>query len=302
MKALVVYKKSIYGLYRDSADARTRAYAESNDSLRRSHDEQSRSLEQVLRELDRVGLPCESKCRGEATQIQDYNLVIAVGGDGTNSLLEMAQKAEQLGLKFISFNDHYGHVGITNPLNEKRLAGYLKEIEKVRKKVGIRIFSGVEIDILKDGTLPLSAAKLKQLDVVVASVHVALKMNEAEMTQRVCSVLEKYPVNILGHPTDRLINIREPIPLNLETVFETAAKHKVLLEINASPARMDLDGMKIKKALQAGCKFALSTDAHAVDHLAGYPYGILMARRGWLEKKDVVNCWDVKKMEKVMGK
>ncbi len=222
--------------------------------------------------------------------------------DGTNSLLEMAQKAEQLGFKFISFNDHYGHVGITNPLNEKRLAGYLKEIEKVRKKVGIRVFSGVEIDILKDGTLPLSAAKLKQLDVVVASVHVALKMNEAEMTTRVCSVLEKYPVNILGHPTDRLINIREPLPLNLETVFETAARNKVFLEINASPARMDLDGMKIKKALQAGCKFALSTDAHAVNHLAGYPYGILMARRGWLEKKDVINCWDLKKIEKVMGK
>lgn len=222
--------------------------------------------------------------------------------DGNNSLLEMAQKAEQLGFKFISFNDHYGHVGITNPLNEKRLAGYLKEIEKVRKKVGIRIFSGVEIDILKDGTLPLSPAKLKLLDVVVASVHVALKMNEAEMTRRVCSVLEKYPMNILGHPTDRLLNIREPIPLNLEKVFETAAKHKVLMEINASPARMDLDGMKIKKALQAGCKFALSTDAHAIDHLAGYPYGILMARRGWLEKKDLVNCWEVGKIEKELQK
>lgn len=222
--------------------------------------------------------------------------------DGNNSLLEMAQKAEQLGFKFISFNDHYGPVGITNPLNEKRLQGYLKEIEKVRKKVGIKVFSGVEIDILKDGTLPLSPTKLKQLDVVVASVHVALKMNEAEMTKRVCSVLENYPVNILGHPTDRLINIREPIPLNLEKVFETAAQHKVLMEINASPARMDLDGMKIKAARQAGCKFALSTDAHAVEHLSGYPYGVLMARRGWLEKKDVINCWDVGKIEKVMGK
>ena len=222
--------------------------------------------------------------------------------DGQNSLLEMAQKAEQLGFKFISFNDHYGHVGITNPLNEKRLAGYLKEIEKVRKKVGIRVFSGVEIDILKDGTLPLSAAKLKQLDVVVASVHVALKMTEAEMTKRVCSALENYPINILGHPTDRLLNIREPILLNLEKVFETAARRGVFMEINASPARMDLDGMKIKSALQAGCQFALSTDAHAVDHLAGYPYGVLMARRGWLEKKDVVNCWDVKKIEKVMRK
>ncbi len=237
--------------------------------------------------------------------IKDINGVFhnhSTWSDGNNSLLEMAQKAEQLGFKFISFNDHYGPVGITNPLNEKRLAGYLREIEKVRKKVSLRVFSGVEIDILKDGTLPLSPAKLKQLDVVVASVHVALKMNEAEMTKRVCSVLEKYPVNILGHPTDRLINIRESIPLNLETVFETAARNNVLLEINASPARMDLDGSKIKKALQAGCKFALSTDAHAVDHLSGYLYGILMARRGWLEKKDLINCWEVGKIEKAMGK
>ncbi len=222
--------------------------------------------------------------------------------DGNNSLLEMAQKAEQLGLKFMSFNDHYGHVGITNPLNEKRLAKYLQEMEKVRKKVGIRIFSGVEIDILKDGTLPLPSAQLKKLDVVVASVHVALKMNEAEMTQRVCSVLEKYPVNILGHPTDRLINIREPIPLNLEKIFETAAKHDVFMEINSSPARMDLEGLKVKAALQAGCKFALSTDAHAVEHLQGYPFGVLMARRGWLEKKDLLNCWDIKKIEKAMEK
>lgn len=222
--------------------------------------------------------------------------------DGNNSLLEMAQKAEQLGFKFISFNDHYGHVGITNPLNEKRLVKYLQEIEKVRKRVGIRIFSGVEIDILKDGTLPLSPAKLKQLDVVVASVHVALKMTEAEMTHRVCSVLEKYLVNILGHPTDRLINIREPIPLNLEKVFETASRRNVFLEINASPARMDLDGLKIKAGLQAGCKFALGTDAHAVDHLAGYPFGVLMARRGWLEKKNLLNCWDLKKIEKAIQK
>ncbi len=222
--------------------------------------------------------------------------------DGHNSLLEMAQQAQLLGFKFISFNDHYGHVGITNPLNEKRLQRYLNEIEKVRKKVNIRVFSGIEIDILKDGSLPLPVATLKELDVVVASVHVALKMSEREMTQRVCNALQQYPINILGHPTDRIINVRDSLALNLDKVFEIAARKQVFMEINASPARMDLDGTKVKAALKAGCQFALGTDAHAADHLAGYPYGVLMARRGWLEKKDVVNCWDVKKIEKVMGK
>ncbi len=222
--------------------------------------------------------------------------------DGQNSLLEMARKAEEIGFKFVSFNDHFGHMGITNPLNVKRLPGYLREVEKIRKKVGIRVFSGVEIDILKDGTLPLSPAKLKELDVVIASVHVSQKMPEAEMTKRVCKALEDYPVNILGHPTGRLLNVREPLALNLEKVFEVARQRGVFLEINSQPPRMDLDGLKVKAGLQAGCQFALSTDAHAAGGLEFYPLGVLCARRGWLEKKDVLNCWNLRKVEKVLEK
>lgn len=214
----------------------------------------------------------------------------------------MAQKAEELKLKFISFNDHFGPVGITNPLTEKRLAAYLKEIETVRKKVGIRVFSGVEIDILKDGTLPLSVQELKELDVVIASVHLATKMSAAEMTKRVCSVLEKYPVTILGHPTDRILNERPPIELTLDTLFETAKKNNVFLEINGSPSRMDLPGEQVKNARDAGCQFALSADAHAVNHLPFYHLGVNMARRGWLEKKDVLNCWTIQKIENVLKK
>ncbi|MBI4152542.1 DNA polymerase/3'-5' exonuclease PolX [Candidatus Woesearchaeota archaeon] len=220
--------------------------------------------------------------------------------DGNNSLLEMAQKAEELKLKFISFNDHLGPIGITNPLTEKRLAGYLKEIENVRKKVGIRVFSGVEIDILKDGTLPLSAKRLKELDVVIASVHLAIKMPAAEMTQRVCSAMEKYPINILGHPTDRKLNERPPLNLNLDRVFEAAKKNNIFLEINGSPSRMDLSGENVWNARAAGCRFAISADAHAVSHLPFYHLGVNMARRGWLEKKDVLNCWTLEKIEKML--
>ena len=222
--------------------------------------------------------------------------------DGNNSMLEMAQKAEQLGMKFISFNDHYGDIAITNPLNEKRLVGYLKAIEKVRKKVKIKVFSGVEIDILKDGKLPLSAEKLKKIDVVIAAIHLATRMPEEKMTKRVCDALENYPVNILAHPTDRLINSREAIKLNLEKVFLTAKKNNVYLEINSSFERLDLNGENIKAAKKMGCKFVLSTDGHNLQHLENYVLGVTQARRGWLEKKDILNCYNLNKIEKVLKK
>ena len=220
--------------------------------------------------------------------------------DGNHSLLEMAQTAEKLGFQFISFNDHCGQIGITNPITAKRLVGYLKEIEQVRKKVSIKVFSGLEVDILKDGSLPLPLSLLRKLDVVIASIHLAQGMQEAEMTARVCRALEEYPVHILGHPTGRLLNERESIQLNFKKVFDVAKKRRVFLEINASPGRMDLDGPHIKAAKDTGCQFALSTDGHDVHHLSGFIYGILSARRGWLEKKDVLNCWGLEGIEKAL--
>ena len=222
--------------------------------------------------------------------------------DGSNSHLEMARKAEELGLKFISFNDHFGHIGITNPLTDKRLGKYLQEIDKVRKEVGIRVFSGVEIDILKNGSLPLSPAKLRELDVVIASVHAAITMKEKEMTQRVCNALSNYPINILGHPLDRKLLEREPLALNLDKVFDTAQKQNVFLEINGSPKRMDLPGELVKAGLEKGCKFALSTDAHHLSHIAFYPLAVNMARRGWMEQKHLLNCWSLEKIEKALQK
>lgn len=220
--------------------------------------------------------------------------------DGADSLLEMAQAAEKMKLKFISFNDHFGSVGITNPLNEKRLASYLNEIEKVQKKVGIKVFSGMEIDILKDGRLPLPAKRLKELDVVIAAVHLATKMSSKEMTQRVCYALKNYPVNILGHPTDRLLNERGPLDLNLDAVFRTAKENNVFLEINGSPNRMDLNGENVKSALDIGCKFAIGTDAHNAGQMPYYKLAVNMARRGWAEKKDILNCWNLSRIEKAL--
>ena len=219
--------------------------------------------------------------------------------DGKNTLLEMAQKAEAMKLKFISFNDHYSKMGMVNPLTEKRLLGYLKEIEQVRKKVGIRVLSGIEIDIQRDGSLiPISKFLLKELDVVVAAVHTSLGLPEAEMTARICKALENNPINILAHPTCVRYGEREAIALNLEKVFETAKRNNVFMEINSTTLRMDLNGINTKAAIEHGCKLSIGTDAHNLERLETYPFGVLCARRGWAEKKDVLNCWDIKKIEK----
>lgn len=222
--------------------------------------------------------------------------------DGSNSIEEMVKAAEELKLKFISFNDHFGLVKIANPLNEKRLTNYLKKINQVRKKTRLDVLSGVEIDILKDGTLPLSRKKLKQLDVVIAAVHLSINMPEKEMTKRVCFALENYPINILAHPTDRLINRRPGLKINLDKVFQTAKDNQVFLEINSSPIRIDLSAEKVKSALSYGCKIALSTDAHDIDHIKNYKYGVLNARRGWIEKKNILNSWNMNKIKKALEK
>lgn len=220
--------------------------------------------------------------------------------DGANTLLEMAKSVERKGFKFMSFNDHCGYIGITNPINEKRLKGYLKEINKVKKKVNIEVFSGLEIDIDKKGDLALPKECLKDLDLIIAAVHTAIKMPESDMTERVTKCLENYPVHILSHPTDRLINERPGLKIDLKKIFQTAKNNQVLMEINTQPKRLDLNGSNIKAAKEIGCKFAICPDAHSIEGLDNYTLGILMARRGWLEKKDILNCWNINKVKKFL--
>ncbi|MBT4651203.1 DNA polymerase/3'-5' exonuclease PolX [Candidatus Woesearchaeota archaeon] len=223
--------------------------------------------------------------------------------DGNYSILEMAQQAQKLGFKFISFNDHVGDIALANPLDEKRLKKYLQDIEKTKKKLKITLLNGIEIDILKDGTLLLKPTLLKKLDVVIASTHMALKMPQKKMTERICHALENYPINILAHPTTRLINERPPINVNLEKVFQTAKKNNTFLEINGSPKRRDLNSTHIRMAKKIGCKFAISTDAHTLSHIKDdYNYALLEARRGGLETKDIINCWNLSKIKKELEK
>lgn len=222
--------------------------------------------------------------------------------DGVHSIEDLARQAQAMGWSFIVITDHVGGIGIANPLDEKRLRKQGKEIDTLNKKLDIRIFKGAEVDIKKDGELALSKTMCNELDVVLASVHSAFRMPAKEMTQRLCSALENYPVTILGHPTGRLINQRDPIDFDLDTVFHVAKDRHVFLEVNGQPTRLDLPDVHIHRAREIGCSFAISSDAHSKEQLRYVRFGVLTARRGWLEKKHVLNTKSSKAIEKILAK
>ncbi|WP_395138431.1 PHP domain-containing protein, partial [Armatimonas sp.] len=159
---------------------------------------------------------------------------------------------------------------------------------------GLAILSGLEVDILKDGTLDMDDEVLEKLDIVVASVHLRYKEDEAAMTARICTALASPHVDILGHPTGRIMGQREGYPLDIDAVIATAAKYGKALEINSSPERMDLCDEHVKLAKAAGVKIAINCDAHSVKSLGNLSWGLCIARRAGLEVGDVLNCWDLK--------
>jgi len=223
--------------------------------------------------------------------------------DGNNTIEEMAREARHLGHKIIAITDHISPMGIVNSLDEKKLKKYTAAIKKARKKIGgIKILIGAEIDINKDGNLTITKPMLKQLDFVIAGVHSAFKQSEQVMTKRLLHVLENYPINALAHPTGRLLNERPGYRFNLEKIFQKAKDKNVFLEINASPNRLDLNGELVKIAKEIGCKFCIGTDAHSQDQLRFIQLGTAMARRGWLEKKDILNCWNTNRILKALKK
>jgi DNA polymerase (family 10) len=210
--------------------------------------------------------------------------------DGHASIEEMAGAAKQLGYQYILITDHSKAVTVANGLDEKRAVEHIRRIHAARKKVaGIEIWAGSEVDILGDGSLDYPDDLLKQLDIVLASVHSRMNMPAEEMTTRLLRALENPYVRILGHPTGRLILRREPFLFDLEKVFAAAKKFGVILELNASPERLDLCDRHVKLARDRGMKVIISTDAHDPQHFKLMRYGVITARRGWMEKSGVLN-------------
>jgi DNA polymerase (family 10) len=210
--------------------------------------------------------------------------------DGRATLEEMAEAARQRGYEYIAITDHSKALSMTNGLDEKRVVEFARRVRQMDGAgLGIRVFSGIECDILKEGAMDLADDALAELDLVIGSVHSHMNQESGEMTDRLLRALECPHLRILGHPTGRILLHRDPFPFDFERVVTEAARRGVWLEINASPERLDLHGTLIRTAKAKGARFTISTDAHHPKQLANMRYGVVTARRGWLGPDDILN-------------
>jgi DNA polymerase (family 10) len=211
--------------------------------------------------------------------------------DGNSTILDLVRACKERGYQYCAITDHSKAVRVAGGLTAEDFKKQRKEIEQARAKVaGITVFTGCEVDILPDGSLDLPDELLDELDVVVAAVHSKLDMNQSDMTKRVLRALANPAVNILAHPTGRLINERESSTIDLEQVFHAAKEHDVAVELNAQPDRLDLNDVHLLRAREIGVKISINTDAHNTGQIQFIKYGIDQARRGWLEKRHVLNA------------
>ena len=214
----------------------------------------------------------------------------STASDGKNSIEEMAEAARKLGHQYIAITDHSKAVTVANGLDEKRAAAHIKKIHGLgEKELGIRVLAGAEVDILKDGELDYSDEILAQLDVVVCSVHSYMNLDRAAMTDRLLAAIQNPYAQIIGHPTGRLLLRRDPFDYDMEKVLDACAKHGVAMECNSYPDRLDLKDVYLRMCKERGVKVVISTDAHTTTNLSFIRYGVTTARRGWLEKKNVIN-------------
>ena len=210
--------------------------------------------------------------------------------DGRFSLEEMAAAAAERGYGYIAITDHSKALAMANGLDEARAIRFAEKVRTMDQSgLPVRVLSGLECDIKRDGKMDLDNDALSQLDIVVASVHSHMNLESAEMTDRLLAAIENPHVKIMGHPTGRVLLHRDAYVYDFERIVTEAARRGVAMEINASPERLDLHAPLIRIAKARGCKFVISTDAHHVKHLANMRYGVTMARRGWLERDDVLN-------------
>src|SRR3990167_772070 len=220
--------------------------------------------------------------------------------DGVNTIEEMALAAKKRGYEYLSISDHSKSTRVANGLNEKDLSEQLKKIDKINNKInGITLLKSSEVDILKGGSLDYSNNILKQMDIVLCSIHSGFKQDKTTMTKRLIKAIENPYTNIIGHPSGRLINRRYPYEFDIDKVFEAAKDNNVAFEINSQPDRLDLKDIYIKKAVENKVKLVINSDAHSAKDLWLIEFGVMQARRGWAEKKDILNTFPLRKLSKI---
>ncbi len=292
------YKLNEYGLFRGEKRVACRTEKEVYETLGMAYIEPE--LREDWGEIDKA-------LAGELPKLIPYgslrgDLQVQTNWtDGKDSIEAMAKEAKKQGLEYLVITDHTKDLAMTGGMDEDKLLRQMREIDMVQKQVsGITILKGAEVNIRKDGTLDIADEVLAKLDVVGVSVHSNFKMHRHDMTVRIIRAMENPHVDILFHPTGRLIQKREAYDLDIDAVVAEAKKTGTVLEINAFPERLDLRDRDIKKAVDAGCKMSIDSDAHSVDHIEYLKYGIAQARRGWAEKKDVINAWPLDKMRSMI--
>ena len=221
--------------------------------------------------------------------------------DGSNSIEEMAMAAMSRGLEYIVITDHTKRLAMTGGLDEKRILKQMKEIDNLNSKfkkqnMKFNILKGTECDILKDGSLDLPDEILEKLDVVGVSIHSLFNLSRKEQTERIKKAMNNPNVDIIFHPTGRLIQRRAAYDLDMSEIVQEAKKTGTILEIDASPERLDLRDQHIRMCVEAGVKMSIDSDAHSISHFDFIEYGIAQARRGWCTKNDIINAWPVEKM------
>jgi len=221
--------------------------------------------------------------------------------DGENSLLEIAKACQKRGYQYIAITDHSSPLGITNSLSPSRILKQIKTIKEINKKLrNFYILSGIEVDINKEGSIFLPDKILEKFDLVVAGVHSSFRLPKEQITKRVIRAMQNLNIDILAHPTGQLINEREPYLIDFEAVIKEAQKTKTILEINAFWSRLDLNALNARKAKENGVKLAISTDSHSLNHLDFITFGVDTARRGWIEKKNVINTLPLNELLKFL--
>jgi len=213
---------------------------------------------------------------------------------GANSILEMAEAAKKMGYEYLGITDHTKFLRIEHGLDEKKLALQRKEIEKLNLKFKIenlkfRILQGCEANILNDGSIDIKDEALKKLDYVIAGAHSSFKMEKGKMTERIIRAMKNPNVDIISHPTGRILQRRDEYQIDFDKILRVAKEYNVVLEINSFPERLDLNDQNIRRAKEAGVKMIINTDSHHKDQLRFIEFGIAQARRGWAEKEDIIN-------------
>jgi len=229
--------------------------------------------------------------------------VHSVYSDGFEQIEDIANFCKKKGYKYVGIADHSQSLHVAKGLTEDKIKKKIKEIENLNKKIdNFKIFCGTECDIKGDGTLDYPDRILEMFDYVCIGIHIGFKMDIKQATDRYLKAMDNEYVNFIAHPTCRLMGRRDPFDIDFEKMFEKAKETNTYLEINSFPDRLDLNDLNIKIAKEKGLKFVVGTDSHHISHLAFMQYGISTARRGWLEKNDILNTYSLNELEKIFNK